>query len=90
MEKRKLPRCEDANAPQRDQETLWEDQGRWASRVAGDLGPEAQEATRHLGWYLVRGCRRRGRRGGGQEPEGQASIVGDQEGEALPLQRERH
>lgn len=48
--------------------------------VAGDLGPDAEEATRHLGWYLVRGCLRGGGgRGGGEEPEGQATIGGGQE-----------
>lgn len=60
--------------------------------VAGDLGPEAQEATRHLGWYLVRGCLGRGGgwRGGTRSLRDKPALGGDQEREALPLQRERH
>lgn len=85
MEKRKLPRCEDANAPQTKKPCGRTREGGRLG-VAGDLGPEAQEATRHLGWYLVRGCLRRAARSLRDKP----ALGGIRRGEALPLQRERH
>lgn len=83
MEKRKLPRCKDAKTPT---EKTKKPVAR--TREGGRLGvPEAQEATRHLGWYLVQGCLGGD---GARSLRDKPALGVTRRGEALPLQRERH
>lgn len=90
MEKRKLPRCEDANAPQRDQETLWEDQGRWASRGRRGPGPRSAGGDQAPRVVLGAGMSAEGGGGGARSLRDKPALGGIRRGEALPLQRERH
>lgn len=77
MEKRKLPRCKDAKTPtKKTKKPCGEDQGRWASLGRQDLGPEAQEETKGTSGGTWCGMSAEG----GEQPEGQASIAGGQEG----------